>query len=102
MTNDIYSHKEKKKWATFTYVGKEVYHIIKKLFRKQYLGAALKTKNIGKVLNRNKDKQKYQKYQSSGAYRNTVRMPRTMTWEQDIHCIGTQKTLMLKHPICKF
>jgi hypothetical protein len=27
---------------------------------------ALKTKNIGKVLNRNKDKQKFQKHQSSG------------------------------------
>jgi hypothetical protein len=29
---------------------------------------ALKTKNIRKVLNRKKDKQKFQKYQSSGAY----------------------------------
>jgi hypothetical protein len=34
MTNDISSHKEKKKWATVTYVGKEVYHI-PKLFRKK-------------------------------------------------------------------
>jgi len=30
MTNDVYSHKEKKKWVIFTYVGKEAYHIIKK------------------------------------------------------------------------
>ena len=62
MTNDVYSHKEKKKWATFTYAGKEVHHIIKRHFRKQNLDVALKTNNIGKVLNRNKDKQKFQKY----------------------------------------
>jgi len=24
MTNDVYSHEEKKNWVTFTYVGKEV------------------------------------------------------------------------------
>lgn len=30
MTNDACSHKEKKKWATFMYIGKEVYHIINK------------------------------------------------------------------------
>jgi hypothetical protein len=27
MTNDVCSHKEKNKWATFMYVGKEVFHI---------------------------------------------------------------------------
>jgi hypothetical protein len=54
--------RKRKKWATFTYVGKEAYHNMKKLFRKQNLGVALKTKNTGKVLNRNKDKQKFQKY----------------------------------------
>jgi hypothetical protein len=56
MNYDVHSHKEKKKWATFTYVGKEVYHITK-LFRKQVLGVALKTKiSLGKIPNRNTDK----------------------------------------------
>jgi hypothetical protein len=34
MTNDIHSHKENKKWATATNVGKEVYFITK-LFKKK-------------------------------------------------------------------
>ena len=58
--------KKRKKWANFTYVGKEVYHITK-LFRKKNLGMALK-KNIRKILNRNTDKQKCQKHQSGGIY----------------------------------
>ena len=68
MTNDIHSHKEKKKWTTFTSVGKEVYHITK-VFRKQNLCVALKNKNkISKSLNRNKDKQNCQKYRNNGVY----------------------------------
>jgi len=56
MNCDVHSHKENKNWATFTYVGKEVYHITK-LFRKQILGIVLKSKfNLGKILNRNTDK----------------------------------------------
>jgi hypothetical protein len=56
MNYDIHSHKKEKKWATFMYVGKEVYYITK-LFRKQILGVALKTKiNLGKILNRNTDR----------------------------------------------
>jgi len=56
MNYDVHSHKEKKKWVTFTFVGKEVYHITK-LFRKQILGVALKIKiNLSKILNRNTDK----------------------------------------------
>jgi len=33
---------------------------------------------------------------------NTFRMPCTIIWKQDIHCIGTQQTLMLKHLIFRF
>jgi len=44
---------------------------------------ALKTKNIGKVLIRNKDKQKFQKYQSSGAYQ---------LWCQDCLLVYTGQT----------
>jgi regulator of PEP synthase PpsR (kinase-PPPase family) len=47
-SNDFHSHKENKKWDSFTQVEKEV-HDITKLFRKQNLGVALQTKNnIGK------------------------------------------------------
>ena len=45
---------DKKKWAIFTNVGKEVTHFMQ-LVKKQNLGVAFKTKNSnGKVLNMNK------------------------------------------------
>ena len=49
--SDVHNQKDKK-WATFTYIGKDVYHITK-LFKKQDLGVAYKTKNnIGRIFRR--------------------------------------------------
>jgi hypothetical protein len=53
---------------TFTYVGKEVTHITK-IFRKQNLEGAFKTKNnIRKVLSMNKVALQRTKYEISGVY----------------------------------
>jgi len=48
-SNDFHRQKEKKKWASFTQVEKEVYDITK-LFRKQNLGVTIQMKNnIGNI-----------------------------------------------------
>ena len=48
---NVHNQKDKK-WSTFTYAGKEVYHI-NSLFKKQDFGVAYKTKNnIKRIFNR--------------------------------------------------
>ena len=38
MTNDFHRHKDKRKWATVTNVGKDVYHLTKLFKRKSECG----------------------------------------------------------------
>jgi hypothetical protein len=59
-SSNVHNQKDKK-WATFTYVGKEFDHITK-LFKKQDLGVAYKTKNnIGRIFNRHININKFPK-----------------------------------------
>jgi len=60
----VHNQKDVKKCATCTYAGKYVDRSAK-LFQKQDLGAAFKTRNIRRTLNNNEDKNKRPNYANS-------------------------------------